>query len=67
VFDVTTGILDFVKHAFDPFADAIQPMIERFRVLQELVSPFGRPDLVSSFRINFGLPISTRKPLSPKI
>ncbi len=48
-----------MKHAFDPFADAIQPVVEGLRVLQKLVGAFGCPDMISSLGIDICLPVRT--------
>lgn len=48
MFEMTTGILNFMKGSFNPFARARNPAIQRGWILLKLVGSFGGDNLIAS-------------------
>ena len=55
--DVSASILDFVKNAFDPLADAVEPAIQAVGILIMLIGASGCPDQIVGLIEDFGFAI----------
>src|SRR6266487_3132170 len=60
-FDVTPGILNAMKRAFDMFTNAIEQTVKFRRVLEGLISALGRPDTIAGALTDVSLPVVTQK------
>src|SRR5258708_30634835 len=64
--NVASSVLNTVKSAFDMFTNMVQQTVKFRRILEGLVSPFGRPNPVARLLAYVGLPVLANKALVAK-